>query len=335
MEGAFIREYSTTRNNPLYIKQISKYLQLPYTASVDLLNCETLSELMDMLKLSHENDEYVATSLGQHIDIDVTLFDVFKEGNCCISKISDNLCQYSLASCASIASRTKEEREKIMSQTTEYPLFAHHLAMGVYSYVPSRDTQLSKLVQKILNEDNYSSELRLQEKIEEKMYASLLSMAFGNFLQPKHCCLHQCAVHGGSIPDFYMASLQDSFPQCPKLVGDFKISKMDDAIAQSFHHCMSIVMKDARPMFIMPCTAKKFQLLLCIPGQKNLAYIKIKEANVAEETELALFFDTVKYGVNCLDPSLLLLTNRCNKRVYIWDNRVYKFLRGTTMAYPI
>jgi len=215
--NAFIYSCPTTIENPLCIKRIDNYLQLPYSSSVSLLSSETLGDLMEELKLSHPNDKYVASRFGNFINpYDVLLSEVFRSGNYCVSKAFANKCHYELASCASMGSKTKEERDKVFSQTTEYPLFAHYLAMNVHRYVLSetqsttQSAQLAKLVQKSLRE-SYSPDLRLQGTI-EKTYTSLLSMAFDNFLQPKHCCLHQCAIHGESIPDFYVASSQDGFP---------------------------------------------------------------------------------------------------------------------------
>ena len=59
-------------------------------------------------------------------------------------------------------------------------------------------------------------------KLPEKTYTSILSSALQDFLKPVgHSCFHQCTLYDESFPDIYVASMQSSLPQWPKLIGDY------------------------------------------------------------------------------------------------------------------
>ena len=84
----------------------------------------------------------------------------------------------------------------------------------------------------------------------------------------------------------------DSFLALHNYYIDFKLDSMDDAEVQTFHDCLSMVNQSDKvyPLLAMPCTRKKFHLTLCVPeAEGKLAYIKIVEARVHNEKELARF----------------------------------------------
>jgi len=122
---------------------------------------------------------------------------------------------------------------------------------------------LATKVQLILKDSN-----NLKLKYNEKMYsiASMLALGFNRFLKfMKFACLHQCCLSDKGVPE--------GLPLQIKLVGDFKLESMNEALAQTFHHCMSLRSGVARisPLLAMPCTLDSFQLVLCIPQPQKLA----------------------------------------------------------------
>ena len=80
-----------------------------------------------------------------------------------------------------------------------------------------------------------------------------------------HCCLQQCSIYNGSLPNFFMASLNNELPQHPKLIADFNIDEFEKALSFYYYMAMADQTEANYPIFTMPCTSEKFEMHLCIP----------------------------------------------------------------------
>ena len=125
---------------------------------------------------------------------------------------------------ASSAVQNEAKRAVVNDEGTYYKVYSNWFAMEVVDNLNADDTSLdlALTVKKMLQFDNYSSHGRFANH--ELLYTA---DALTKFLQhDNHCCLHQVTLHTASRPDFYVASLQNGVPHMPKLVGNFKISRI-------------------------------------------------------------------------------------------------------------
>ena len=295
-----VREFSTTMDNPLHVKTISKYVKLSERVSIDISSSNPLEQLANlkgnMVVIRGIKLEPCAVNFRQAIS----------EGcEVKIVKKTQGIKDFAL-SAASVT--TSAGRVKLMGKAKKYGLYTNWFAMSLYDCTKVEDDslELAKQVQKILKLDSDMNELRLNDC--ELTYTSLLSEAFDHFMRKDgHCCLHQCSIYNSSVPDFFMASLNDGLPQHPKLIADFKVDEFKNAEAQSFHYCMAMANQTENnyPILTMPCTSEKFEMHLCIPeSYEQMAYIKIMEAEVADKDKLALFFTIMRLGVNTLQRDM-------------------------------
>ena len=298
----YVREFLTTKDNPLYVKTISKYVKWPERVLIDISGCDTVEDLFK--KGNVRKDDYMVFVEGKKCEPrNVRLRVAIRNGREVeIMKNNEGIHDFALPLSIVIVI------EKLMEQMNEYGLYTNWFAMSLYDCMEFErgPFELAKQVQQILEFVPGTAKLRFGK--DELTYTSLLFVAFDHFMRKDgHCCLHQCAIYNGSLPDFYMASLNNELPQHPKLIADFKIDEFEQAEAKSFHYCMAMVdQTDANyPILTMPCTSKKFKMYLCIPeSHSQMAYIKIMEAQVDDTEKLALFFCKMRLGVKTLQPDM-------------------------------
>ena len=362
-----ICNFRTTSENPLCIETLSEYIILPGNTPDGVYNLihspNTFGHVIAQLKIKYPSKNYQVKHLGKVVPCETQLDVAFLQpfmGKYSISLISDHMydLEFSTNVSGSVGSRAK--KQEVRRNLQQYPLFADNFTMKLHRYTSSdlEYVEFARGVQKILRNDSLCAQLRFpREKLPEETYTSILSSALQDFLKPvKHSCFHQCTLYDKSFPDFYVASMQSSLPEWPKLIGDFKKDSMDKAEVETFRYCLSMVNKSAKvyPLLAMPCTRKKFYLTLCVPeAEGKLAYIKIVEANVDDEDELAHFFAIMRRGVTSLEPRLfsnnpinpiefklihgltLSVKKKLNHRVFhISDDRVYKMYEGTLYGKP-
>ena len=129
-------------------------------------------------------------------------------------------------------------REELMKKMCEYDLYTNWFAMSLYDCTKFENGlfKLVKQVQQILKSVPNTAELRSKQC--EFTYASLLSEAFDHFMRKDD---HQCSMYNGSLPNFFMAPLNNALPQHPKLIAYFKIDEFEEAKAQSLDYSMAMV----------------------------------------------------------------------------------------------
>ena len=298
-----VRDFSTAMDNPLHVKTISKYVKLSERVSIDISSSNPLEQLANL-------KGYMVVIRGIKLEpCAVNFRQAISEGcEVKIVKKTQGIKDFALSGSAAASVTTSAGRVKLMGKTKKYGLYTNWFAMSLYDCTKVEDDslELAKQVQKILKLDSDMNELRLKDC--ELTYTSLLSEAFDHFMRKDgHCCLHQCSIYNSSVPDFFMASLDDGLPQHPKLIADFNVDKFETAEAQSFHYCMAMANQTENnyPILTMPCTSEKFEMHLCIPeSYEQMAYIKIMEAEVADKDKLALFFTIMRLGVNTLQRDM-------------------------------
>ena len=268
----------TTSEYPLYIKTLSEYIILPGNTPAGLYDFiyspNTFGDVIEKLKTKYPGMNYQVKYLGGVVSSDRLLDIAFKppfKGKYFISPISDYIYNLHFSTSASGSVTSQAEKQKVLKNMKSYPLFADNFTMKLHRYAnnDSEFVEFARGVQKILTKDRYQAQLRFPgEHLPEKTYTSILSSALQDFLKPVgHSCFHQCTLYDESFPDFYVASMQSSLPQWPKLIGDFKKDNMDNAEVHTFRYCLSMVNKSDKvyPLLAMPCTRKKFYLTLCVP----------------------------------------------------------------------
>ena len=128
---------------------------------------------------------------------------------------------------ASSAVQNEAKRAAVNDERTYYKVYSNWFAMEVVDNLNADDASLdlALTVKKMLQFDTYSSYGRFANH--ELLYTANLCDTLTKFLQyDNHCCLHQVTLNIASRPDFYVASLQNGVPHMPKLVGNFKISRI-------------------------------------------------------------------------------------------------------------
>ena len=342
-----VREFSTTKDNPLYVKTISKYVKLPEGVSIDISRCSSVEDLLK--NANFMKDDYMVLVEGKkleepcHVSLHVA---IMKGWEVKIVKKPDGFHDFGFSGRA-LGYRSYGE---LMEKMCEYDLYTNWFAMSLYDCTKFENGafELAKQVQQILKSVPNTAELRSKQC--EFTYASLLSEAFDHFMRKDD---HQCSIYNGSLPDFFMAPLNNELPQHPKLIAYFKIDEFEHAKVQSFYY--SMVMVDQTevnyPILTMPCTSKKFAMHLCIPeSRERMAYIKIMEVQVDDTEKLALFFCKMRLGVKALQPDIFGnkpiaimpkrdLTfgeeeNLSQQRVFKHNDRVYKLYDDSMFGSP-
>ena len=352
----------TTSKNPLYIKTLSDYILLPGNAPAGLYKfiCSpnTFGHVIKQLKIKHPGKDYQVKYLGKAVAHDRLLAEAFKppfKGKYCISPISDYVYDIQFSTSASGLVSSQAKKQEVLKNMKSYPLFADSFTMKLHRYTNNdSEFKFASGVQEILTMDAHAQLRFSRGKLPEKTYTSILSSALQDFLKPVgHSCFHQCTLYDDSFPDIYVASMQSSLPQWPKLIEDFKKDSMDDAKVQTFRYCLSMVNQSDKvyPLLAMPCVCKKFHLTLCVPeAEGKLAYIKIVEAKVHDEKELARFFAIMRFGVQLLEPSSfannpitfkpmpglhLSIRKKLNHCVFhLFNDHVCKMYEGTLFGSP-
>ena len=352
-KDTLIISFHDSRINPLRIEDFTNHLTIISAAyrpgTVDFVKCKTLQDLVARL----ENQLKIETSVtcSQKYTKNMELDAIFR-GDFSFRIVDKDKphARFSLTQSASLSAKPHNQN-KILSQTIEYPLCAHYIAMEVYDCgnVSQECYEFARKVQMILQKSDDP-----QFESDDKMYTSMLATALDRFVKIfSHCwCLHQCSLIGNEVPDFCITDeSQNGIPQQIKLVGDFKLKSVDEALVQSFHYCMSLSdnIPKVRPLFAMPASCETFKLILCIPQPQKLAYIKIKEANVANLHELASLFHSLMSGLKNVElpeftPEKFVVTPKdtlrledatmFNHRVFKKGDRVYKIYDGTNSGSP-
>ena len=341
-----VREFPTTKDNPLYVKTISRYVKLPEGVSIDISRCSSVEDLFK--EANFTKDDYMVFVRGEKSEpCNVHLHVAIRKGwEVKIVKKPEGFHDFGLSGRALRYVTTGE----LMKKMNEHDLYTNWFAMSLYDCMKFEkgSFELAKQVQQILKFVPSTAELRFKQC--EFTYASLLSEAFDHFMRKDD---HHCSIYKGSLPDFFMASLNNELPQHPKLIAYFTIDQFEVAEAQSFYYCMDMVdQTDANyPILTMPCTSKKFEMHLCIPEScERMAYIKIMEAQVNDTEKLALFFCKMRLGVKTLQPDMFgnkpfaimpkrNLTfgeeeNLSQYRVFKHNDRVYKLYDGSMFGSP-
>lgn len=358
-----IHKFKTTQNTPLVTKTISNYMTLPNNSPSGVYevmhSSNTFAHLIQQLKDKYPDNDYKLTRSEHPVNDSVQLAVAFSppfRGKYFVSVDTGYHYDFQFVSTSASASHANTKTKiDVYKKLKQYPLFADMYAMRLSRSTEDVDLTFAKKVQSIVGVDSFYDELRFPDKqLPEKSYTSILSSALDGFLGPEeHCCLHQCNLYNLTFPDFYVASMMHSgLPRYPKLIGDFKKKDMDDAEVQTFRYCLTMVnqTKSIYPLFAMPCTCETFRLLLCIPGREDkLAYIEIVKADVADVDELAQFFAIMKKGVVSLNPVSfpnnpitftpllglsLNVVREINPRVFVADDRIWKFYKGDLSGAP-